>query len=145
MRKLLIPIDGASSAARTRSAVAEAIAIHRREPVQIHLLSVQPAVSAHVAQFFAASELRSIHRQAAGEDLAPAQAQLDAARVPYAASCVVGRQAETIVGHARALGCDRILMGEENAPGTPEGLFGSLAERIRKMVGGASDCQVLGS
>lgn len=145
MRKLLIPIDAGSSAARTRSAVAEAIAIHHREPVQIHLLSVQPAVSGHVAQFFGRGELGSIHHHAATDELAPAQAQLDAARVPYAASYVVGRRAETIVRHAREIGCDRILMGEESASGTAGGLFGSLAAQIRQMVGGTSDCQVLGS
>jgi len=144
MKKILIPIDGRSSPARTRSAVGEAVAIHHREPVQIHLLSVQPAVSGHVAMFFGRGELADIHHRVADEELAAAQAQLDAARVPYVASYIVGRRAETIVQNARTIGCDRILMGNE-APATGVTLFGSLAQQIRQLMAGSSDCQVLGS
>ena len=145
MRNILIPIDGGSSAARVKSAVAEAIAIYRREPVEIHLLSVQASVTSHVAMFFKGGELYEIQRLAGTEELAPAEALLATAGIPYTSSVLVGRKAETIARRARELGCDRIVMGQEAGVGLAERIFGSLAGQVRQLVVGASDCQVLGS
>lgn len=143
MTKLLVPVDG--NPARMRSAVAEAIAICAREPARVHLLSVQPAVSSHVAMFFGNGELHQIQHEAGMEDLAPARALLDAAGVSYTFDVRVGRSAETIAGAARTLGCDRILMGQDGEAGLAGKIFGSLAEQVRHMVSGGSDCQVIGS
>ena len=145
MRNILIPIDSGGSAARVKSAVAEAIAIYRREPVEIHLLSVQASVTSHVAMFFKGGELYEIQRLAGTEELAPAEALLATAGIPYTSSVLVGRKAETIARRARELGCDRIVMGQEAGVGVAERIFGSLAGQVRQLVGGASDCQVLGS
>ena len=145
MRNVLIPIDSGGSAARVKSAVAEAIAIYRREPVEIHLLSVQASVTSHVAMFFKGGELYEIQRLAGTEELAPAEALLATAGIPYTSSVLVGRKAETIARRARELGCDRIVMGQEAGVGLAERIFGSLAGQVRQLVGGASDCQVLGS
>lgn len=144
MRKLLISIDG-RSAARTRSTVAEAITLYQQEPVAIHLLSVQPAVSGHVAMLFTGSELHDIQHAAGAEDLEPAQALLDIAGIPWQASVMVGRSAETIARSARELGCDRILMGRESGENFVGKLLGSVAAQVRQLVGGTGDCQVLGS
>lgn len=144
MRKLLIPIDG-SSAARMKSAVAQAVAIYRQEPVEVHLLRVQPVVSGHVAMFFPGGELTDIQQQQGMEELAPAKAMLDLAGVPCQARVVVGRSAETIARIARETGCDRIVMGQENGTSFAERLFGSLAGQVRQIMGGRDDCQVLGS
>ncbi len=145
MRKILIPIDSGSSAARMKSAVAEAVAFYRREAVAIHLLSVQANVTSHVAMFFKGGELNEIQHQAGAEELAPAEALLGAAGIPYTSSVVVGRKAETIARLARELGCDRIVMGQEAGAGLAGRIFGSLAGQVRQLVGGTSDCQVLGS
>ena len=145
MRNILIPIDSGGSAARVKSAVAEAIAIYRREPVEIHLLSVQASVTSHVAMFFKGGELYEIQRLAGAEELAPAEALLATAGIPYTSSVLVGRKAETLARRARELGCDRIVMGQEAGAGLAERIFGSLAGQVRQLVGGASDCQVLGS
>ena len=145
MRQLLIPIDGGSSAARVKSAVAETIAIYRREPVGVHLLSVQPAVTSHVAMFFKSGELSQIQQQAGAEELAPAAAMLAAAGVPCTSAVVVGRKAETIAKRARELGCDRIVMGQEAGDGLAGKIFGSLAGQVRQLVDGTTGCQVLGS
>jgi nucleotide-binding universal stress UspA family protein len=144
MRNLLLPLEG-GSAETLRAAVAEAIRIYGQEQVMVHLLSVQPAVSGHVAMFFGSRELHDIQQAAGVEDLAPAKALLDAAGVPYTASVMVGRSAETIARAARELGCDRIVMGQENAGSTASRLFGSLAQQVRHIVNGAGDCQVIGS
>lgn len=143
MRKLLLPIDGTPT--RLKAAVAEVIRICSLEPVAVHLLSVQPGVSSHVAMFFAKGELQQMQHEAGTEDLAPAQAMLDAAGITTTSSVIVGRRAETIARVARELGCDRIIMGQESGGGFAGRIFGSLAEQVRGIVSGGSDCQVIGS
>lgn len=144
MKKVLVPIDAGAERA-WRSAIAEAIQIHRQERAAIHLLNVQPRVTAHVAMFFAEGELQQIQQDAGAEDLRPARAVLDAAGVPCTSSVLVGRSAETIARAARELGCDRILMGRESAPGLAGKVFGSVGAQVRHLLGGANDCQVIGS
>ncbi len=144
MRKVLIPVDS-TNAARTRAAVAEAISINGREPVAVHLLSVQRAVSSHVAMFFGSGELQQLQQAAGAEDLLPARAQLDAAGVPYSTSVRVGRTAETIARVAHELACDRILMGQAGSGSPGAKMFGSLSQQVRQLVGGTGDCQVIGS
>ena len=142
MRNLLLPID--ADAGRTRAAVAEALGICAQEPVHIHLLSVQPLLSSHVAMFFGEGELQQTQLEAGAEDLAPARALLDASGVSYTATVKIGRSAETIARVARELGCDRIVMGREDQ-GLAGKIFGSLAQQVRHLLSGASDCQVIGS
>lgn len=142
MRNLLLPID--ADAARTEAAVAEALSMCAQEPVQIHLLSVQPLVSSHVAMFFGEGELQQTQLDAGAEDLAPARALLDASGVPYTATVKIGRSAETIARTARELGCDRIVMGRDDQ-GLAGKIFGSLAHQVRHLLSGATDCQVIGS
>jgi nucleotide-binding universal stress UspA family protein len=142
MRHLLLPVDG--DPGRTQSAVAEALRICAQEPVHVHLLSVQPLLSSHVAMCFGEGELHQLQLEAGAEDLAPARALLDAAGVPYTATVRTGRSAETIAGAARELGCDRIVMGRDDA-GLAARIFGSLAQQVRHLLSGATDCQVIGS
>jgi len=146
MRKVLIPVE-AGNPARTRAAVAEAISIYGKDPVAVHLLSVQAAVSSHVAMFFGSGELHQLQCAAGAEELESAQAQLTAAGVPYTSSVRIGRSAETIARTARELGCDRILMGQEGAGSLAARMFGSLPQQVRQIVSGSGsgDCQVIGS
>lgn len=145
MQGLLVPIDPAHPA-RLRDAVAEAIRIHASEPVAIHLLSVQPPVNSHVAQLFDGDELDELRRHAGAEDLAPARALLDAQQVPYRCVVRIGRGAETIARSARELGCDRIVMGRDDATAGLAGrLFGTLAQQVRHLLAaGSSPCRVIG-
>ncbi len=144
MRKLLVSIDG-HSPARTQSAVAQAIAIYLQEPVEIHLLNVQPVVSGHVAMFFHGAELGDIHQQSAGEELAPARAMLAAASVPCKSLVVIGRHAASIAAQANKLGCDRIIIGRDDDELLVSKMFGSLVSQVQQIVGVAGNCQVLGS
>ncbi len=146
MRKILIPID-AGNRARTMAAVAEVVRIYAQEPVAVHLLSVQPAVSGHVAMFFGEGELNQLQHGAGAEDLAPAQALLRTSGVPFTSIVRVGRSAETIAKTARELGCDRIVLGRDGQPSFAGKVFGSLAQQVRQIVSGSGggDCQVIGS
>lgn len=143
MRKILIPIVP-DDTARTRSAIEQAIRIWREDPVQIRLLRVQPRLSGHVAMFFGTRELQQLQQDAGAEDLRYARSLLDAAGVPYTATVLVGRSAETIAAAARDFGCDRILFGEEG-PSLAGKVFGSLAQQVRHNLGAGGEFQVLGS
>ena len=145
MRNVLIPVD-AGNRARTMAAVGEVVRIYGQEPVGVHLLSVQPAVSGHVAMFFGEGELHQLQHGAGAEDLAPAQTLLKTSGVPFSSVVRVGRSAETIASTARELGCDRIVLGPEGDAGFGSKIFGSLAQQVRQLVGaGSGDCQVIGS
>ncbi|MEN3291296.1 MAG: hypothetical protein V7642_549 [Burkholderiales bacterium] len=144
MRKVLVPIS-ADGSAQMQSALAEVIAIYREEPVEVHLLNVQITVPRYVAGFFKSNDLELIHQEAGIEELAPAQAALDAARIPYKVHIKVGRRAETIVQVANEIGCDRILMGHAQPERFAQKLFGTLTSQVRHLLGVAGNCQVIGS
>lgn len=142
--KVLIPMQP-DAPAKVRAAVDTAIKLYDEHGASIHLLSVQPRISGHVAMCFGPGELRHIHEQASREELSPARITLDAARVPYTCRLIVGRRAESIAEVARDLGCDRILLGAHARPGARERLFGSLAQQLRHILDGAANCEVIGS
>ncbi|MFD0666481.1 universal stress protein [Ramlibacter sp. MAHUQ-53] len=133
MQHLLVPID-ALSAERTQTAVAEAIARSRLQPVHVHLASVQPPVSGHVALFFAESELHGLQEETGQNEMAGARALLEAAGVAYTPHVRVGRRAEAIAALARELHCDTILMGQDANPGPVGRLFGSVAGQVRHLL-----------
>jgi nucleotide-binding universal stress UspA family protein len=144
MRKILVAVD-ATDPARTQAAVAEAVRIYAQGPVDVHLLNVQPPVSGHVAMFFDNRELHELQQAAGVENLASAEALLRASSVPWSSSVRIGRCAETIARTARELGCDRIVLGREDAvPGLASKVFGSMAQQVRQVLGGG-DCQVIGA
>jgi nucleotide-binding universal stress UspA family protein len=144
MRKVLVPIS-AGGGAQLQSALAEAISIYRDDPVEVHLLNVQVSVPRYVAGFFKSGDLRLIHQEAGMEELAPAQAVLDAAGVPYTAHITDGRSAETIVRIAQEIGCDRIVMGNAEKESFAAKLFGTVASQVRHLVGVTGNCKVIGS
>lgn len=142
--KILIPMQP-DAPAKARAAVDTAIKLYDQHGAAIHLLSVQPRISGHVAMCFPAGELRAIHEQASREELAAARITLDAARVPYTSRMIVGHRAQSIAEVARELSCDRILLGAQSRIGARERLFGSLAQQLRHLLDGAAGCEVIGS
>ena len=144
MRKLLVSIDG-QSVARMQSAVTQAMTLYSQEPVDIHLLNVQPGVSRHVAMFFDTAELCDIQPAARQELLAPAGALLAAAGIPCSTSTVVGRNAPSIAAQAQRLGCDRIVIGRDDGESLAYRMFGNLIGQVQHIVGVTGNCQVLGS
>jgi len=143
MRHILVPVDP-NQPARTRAAIERVVRLYREEPATVHLLRVRPKVSGHVSMFFGSGELRELQQTAGAEDLELAQAQLDAAGVPYISTVLVGRSAPTIVAAAQEYGCDRIVFGPEQ-PGLAGRVFGSLAQQVRQILGARTDAQVIGS
>ncbi len=145
MKHLLVPVD-AFSAERTQTAVAEAIARHRLDPVHVHLVSVQPPVSGHVSMFFGDTELHGLQEEYGHDEMAGARALLEAAGVAYTEHVRVGRRAEAIASLARELPCDTILMGQDIHPGPVGRIFGSVAGQVRHLLEATpGGFQVIGS
>ncbi|MES2635153.1 MAG: universal stress protein [Pseudomonadota bacterium] len=138
---LLVVTD---DAARTRATVNNVLAAAPADDLMLHLISVQPRVTSHVAMFFDQAELRAIHEQAGREALAPIEQLLDTAGVSYASHVKVGRKAETIAQAARELHCERIVCGSEGSGATAR-MFGSLAGQVRQLMAGTRDCEVISS
>lgn len=145
MQRLLIAVD-ADSAQRTQSAVNEAITRSWRGPLRVHVLSVQPPVSGHVAMFFAEGEILRMQEETGAQELRAALAALQQAGVACAGHVRVGRRAETIADLAREQSCDTILMGQDPHPGPMGRLFGSVAQQVRQLLGeSAGNFRVIGS
>jgi nucleotide-binding universal stress UspA family protein len=143
MKHILVPIDP-DQPVRMQAAIERVVLLYGEEPgISVHLLRVEPQVSGHVAMFFAAGELSELQQAAGAENLRSAQAQLDAAGVPYESLVRVGRSAPTIVATAQECGCDCILFGPDQ-PRRASRIFGSLAEQVRQMLGTAGQAQVIG-
>jgi nucleotide-binding universal stress UspA family protein len=141
--KVLVPVQ-ADSPAKTRSAIHGAIRLFHQERggLHVHLLSVQPKVSGHVAMYFGRHELAAIQEKAGRDELAVARSLLDDAQVPYTASVRVGRRAETIAEAAHEFRCHRVLLGDEAEPGLAGAVFGSLAAQVRELLAQGS-CKVI--
>ena len=143
--KLLIPMQP-DAPRKVAAAIDTAIKLFDQHGAEVHLLSVQPRISGHVAMCFGPGELRQIHEQAARDEMEAARTVFDAARVPYTCRVVVGRRAESIAEVAQELRCDRILLGAQTRPAVSERLFGSLAQQLRHLLDGtAAGCEVIGS
>jgi hypothetical protein len=141
MRRVLVAVNAAADAA---AVVAEVLRMQAQEPIGVHLLNVQPAVSGHVAMFFDDVELHELQQIAGEEVLAPVRAQLGSHRVPCSSSVRIGRCAETIARTALEQGCDRVLLGHERtATSLATKVFGSMADQVRLLLRGGRDCQVI--
>lgn len=123
MCNILVPVDGSESAAR---AVRLAIRIHERlAPLRVHLLHVQVPLMPIGDESPSAQSAEAAVREA----LTGAKALLDAASIPYTSEVATGYVGSTIVAHARAHGCDGIVMGTRGT-GSTEQLLGSIARQV---------------
>jgi nucleotide-binding universal stress UspA family protein len=144
MNRLLLVVDP-DSPAHTRLAVGEALRQAAMQPTEVHLLSVQPALTGHVALCFPKGEVERLQQQAGRAELAEALAQLQAHGVAVTAGVGIGRRAETIARTARQIQCDAVVMGPpQEAPRLGHRLFGSVAHQVRHLLEGGGGCRVIG-
>jgi YjbE family integral membrane protein len=106
-RRILIPVDGSRNALH---AVRQVLRRASAEPLDVHLLNVQPPFSRHVAQFAARGAREAWHRAQAEKAIAPARALLARHGVPCSAHWQVGDRVAMIVAEAQRLGCERIVI-----------------------------------
>ncbi len=132
MLKALVPVDGS---ANSLGAVRHVIKLVKdREPLEIHLLNVQPPLRGDVTMFIIGSAVHDFHEEEAAKALAPACQLLDDAGVPYSRHVVVGHTAPAIAEWARKLHCDKVIMGTRGLGTVRQLLLGSVThEVIRQM------------
>jgi nucleotide-binding universal stress UspA family protein len=130
MPKLLVPVDGSENALRAVDFVIKKAGWYR-EPVEIHLLNVQPPiVSGNVTMFISQDQLNDYYQEEGLKALESARAKFDGAQVPYKHHILVGDPAETITRFAREQGCDQILMGTRGLGAIGSLLLGSVATKV---------------
>jgi len=125
MLKALVPVDGSRNCLAAIEHVLKLV--REREPLEIHLLNVQPPLHGDVTTFVSASAVRDYHEEEAEKAFAPACALLDAADVPYRKHAVVGHAARVIADSAKKLGCDKVIMGTRGLGTMSQLLLGSVS------------------
>lgn len=131
MLKILVPVDGSGNTAHAvRQVIREAA---RNRELEVHLLNVQTPLSRSVAQFLSRKSRAEWHHERAEDALRPTRAQLDAAGIAYTVHIELGRKAETIVGMARRLGCDHIVMGTARKNSLTRMLEASVTNRVLEL------------
>jgi nucleotide-binding universal stress UspA family protein len=130
MLRVLLPVDGSDNALRAVRHVASRESICR-EPAEIHLLNVQPAVASGVVRMFLSQgELQGYYREEGEKALASAREELAKAGVAFSAEVRVGDLAETIVRCARDQRCGLIAMGTRGMGSVANLLLGSVATKV---------------
>ncbi len=132
MLKALVAVDGSDD---SLGAVRHVIKlVHDREPLEIHLLNVQPPLHADVTMFVSGSVVRGFHEDEAAKALAPACELLDRAGIPYVSHKVIGHAGCAIAACAKKLNCDKVIMGTRGLGTVSQLLLGSVShEAIHQM------------
>lgn len=127
MARALVPVDGSEHAL---AAVKHAIRlVENRQPLEIHLLNVQPPLRGDVTSFVSKATIRDFHRECGEKALAAAAALLDAAGIAYTKHIFVGHPAETIAVCAKRLRCVNVIMGTHGYGTITQLLRGSISHK----------------
>jgi nucleotide-binding universal stress UspA family protein len=125
MQKALVPVDGSHNAL---CAVRHAMRLAQdREPLDIHLLNVQPPFHGDVTAFVAKHIVHDFQREQGRKAMAEACALLDGACIPYTKHIYVGRPAKVIAACAKELRCHAVIMGTDGDRKITRLLFGSIS------------------
>lgn len=134
MLKILVAVDGSENASR---AVGQVLALARnsREPLEVHVLNVQPPVTfGDVKKFVSPETLNAYYHDEGTKAIAGARARFDQASVPHTYHIGVGPVAETIVQYAREHGCAQIVMGSRGLGSVSSFLLGSITTKVLHLV-----------
>ena len=108
MLKVLVPVDGSRNCEFAVKHVIKQFMNHTA--MEIHLLNVQPPFSRYIARFVSRKVLHDYHRDEAEKALRPIRQMLDGFSIPYSVHTELGDRAQCIIGTARRLRCDQIVM-----------------------------------
>jgi Ca2+-transporting ATPase len=108
MLKVLIPVDDSRNCLfAVRHVIKQFM---NNTAMETHLLNVQLPFSSYIARFVSRKVLHDYHHDEAEKVLRPIRQMLDGFGIPYSVHIEVGDRAQTIVGTARRLRCDQIVM-----------------------------------
>ena len=127
MLKALVPVDGSNNAL---CAVRHVIKlIQDREPLEIHLLNVQPPFHGDVTSFVAKEDVQGFHLDEAHKAMKRACELLNEAGLHYTKHVYVGHAAEVIAECAKELGCDKVIMGTHGRGTITQLMMGSVSHK----------------
>jgi nucleotide-binding universal stress UspA family protein len=130
MLKILIPIDGSSSANRAVENVIASKDLLREAP-QVFLLNSQwKLASGNVKLFINQETINDYYREHGMEALSAAREKLDAANMAYSYHISVGTPAEAIVRYAQEQQIDQIVMGAQGQDALSTLLLGSVVSKV---------------
>lgn len=127
--KILIPVDGSDQSNAALDFVASRSTLIGKDP-EVHLLNVQPTLSARVVRAIGREEAKAYQRAQADDVLRPAMARLKRADIPAKASYVLGNRSDAIGAVAQRGGSDLIVMGSRGHSGLKGLLFGSMTNAV---------------
>jgi nucleotide-binding universal stress UspA family protein len=132
MLKTLLPVEGSENSLAAVLHVIKLVQAH--EPLEIHLLNVQPPLRGDVTAFVPARAVHDHHVDEAHKALQPACELLDSAGIPYTKHVFVGHAPDVIAQCARELHCDQVIMGTHGYGTVAQLLHGSVShEAIHQM------------
>lgn len=129
--KILIAVDGSKHSTAAVDSLIEHADWYRERP-EIELVTVHlpvpklPGMGAAVGK----AQLQRYYEDEGSSKLASAKKRLDAAKLRYQTSVLVGDVAESIVKHARATRCDLICIGSRGMTELKNALLGSTATKV---------------
>ena len=128
--KLLLPVDGSEASNRAIDHLVNKLAWFCKEPLEVHLLNVQPAVSRNVGSFVGRDAIVKYHQEEGMKALRRPMRRLDAEKIDYRTHIGVGDPAETIAGYAKKQRCDLVLMGTRGLGSVSSLVLGSVATKV---------------
>ena len=127
MRKILIAVDGSTQA---EAAAAHIAARTAPGTTDIHLVNVQPPLSAYAARFLSGSTRRDFHREEGRRALAGAEHVLERSGHRPVSHIHVGDQGITVAHVANTLGVDEIIVGADGLGLLGRYMFRSFMARL---------------
>ena len=131
MLKVLLPVDGSTSAVNATRKLIETLGWYREAPA-IELCTVHlplPSVP-NMGAFVSKDTVQKYYADESDAMLKPSSDLLDAAGVTYTVHRLVGPIAESIVERARQSGSDMIYMGTRGMSALANMAMGSVATRV---------------
>lgn len=134
MLKIVVAVDGSENASRAVDYVLQ-FAHNSREPLEVHVLNVQPPVTfGDIKRFVGQDALNAYYHDEGVKLIAPTRQRLDKSSVAHHYHIGVGPVAETIVNYAHEHGCDQIVMGTRGRSPVSSLLVGSVATKVLHLV-----------
>lgn len=125
MLRALVPVDGTGNSLGAVRHVVKLV--QGREPLEVHLLNVEPSLPGHITRFISKEQLEGWRHDEAEKALSPARAILEAAGIPYVEHVLVGHVAQVVAEQATKLRCDKVIMGTHGFGTVTQLLLGSVS------------------